>query len=77
MVTKTSECFEQASHLIDVEAHVLANTASYEQMSSKDIYKIVEQIERARNLLLVVGDRLSVRDQYQAETKSANKEVTF
>ena len=52
----------EAIDLVDGVDHVLANTMTQYDLSAKNCYDLAEKLERARNLLLVVGDR-----KYQAE----------
>lgn len=62
MRTPTATMLYDAANLINGVDHLLANTRFESQLSAKDCYDLVEKLERARNLLLVVGDR-----KYQAE----------
>lgn len=52
---QTQKFLEEANNIIATASSVMANEGS--NLTSKDLYDLVEQIERARNLLLTVGDR--------------------
>jgi len=52
---QTQKFLEEANSIVSTVSLVMANEGS--NLTSKDIYDLVEHIERARNLLLTVGDR--------------------
>lgn len=52
---QTQKFLEEANNIIATASSVMANEGS--NLTSKDLYDLVERIERARNLLLTVGDR--------------------
>jgi hypothetical protein len=62
MRKQTETLLSEAIDLVNGADHVLANTLSQLDLSAKNCYDLAEKLERARNLLLVVGDR-----KYQAE----------
>ena len=62
MKKQTETLLSEAIDLVDGADHVLANTLSQLDLSAKNCYDLAEKLERASNLLLVVGDR-----KYQAE----------
>jgi hypothetical protein len=62
MKKQTETLLSEAIDLVNGADHVLANTLSQYDLSAKNCYDLAEKLERARNLLLVVGDR-----KYQAE----------
>jgi hypothetical protein len=62
MRKQTETLLSEAIDLVNGVDHVLANTMSQHDLSAKNCYDMAEKLERARNLLLVVGDR-----KYQAE----------
>jgi hypothetical protein len=62
MKKQTETLLSEAIDLVDAADHLLANTMSQYELSAKDCYDLAEKLERARNLLLVVGDR-----KYQTE----------
>jgi hypothetical protein len=57
-----AEILLEAAHLVDGTDNVLANS-SIDGLNSRDCYDLAESLERARNLLLVIGDRLSTPGQ--------------
>ena len=57
MRTPTAQMIVDAATLINGADHLLGNTSFESQLSAKDCYDLVDKLERARNLLLVVGDR--------------------
>ncbi len=57
MKKQTETLLSEAIDLVDGADHVLANTLSQYDLSAKNCYDLAEKLERARNLLLVVGDR--------------------
>ena len=52
---QTKRWIEEANDIVSMVSTVMSNEGS--SMSSSDVYNIVEQLERARNLMLCVGDR--------------------
>ncbi|MDC3266364.1 hypothetical protein OAU13_00395 [bacterium] len=52
---QTESFLNEANNIIATASSVMANEG--QNLTSKDLYSLVEQIERARNLLLTVGDR--------------------
>ena len=62
MRTPNAQIIYDAANLVSGADHLLANTRFESQLSAKDCYDLAEKLERARNLLLVAGDR-----KYQAE----------
>ena len=62
MRTPTATMLYDAANLVSGADHLLANTRFESQLSAKDCYDLAEKLERARNLLLVAGDR-----KYQTE----------
>ena len=62
MRTSNAQIIYDAANLVSGADHLLANTRYESQLSAKDCYDLAEKLERARNLLLVAGDR-----KYQAE----------
>ena len=62
MRTPTAQIIYDAANLVSGVDHLLANTRFESQLNAKDCYDLVEKLERARNLLLIAGDR-----KYQAE----------
>lgn len=52
---QTKRWIEEANDIVSMVSTVMSNEVS--SMSSSDVYNIVEQLERARNLMLCVGDR--------------------
>ena len=57
MKKQTETLLNEAIDLVNGVDHVLANTMSQHDLSAKNCYDMAEKLERARNLLLVVGDR--------------------
>jgi len=57
MKKQTETLLNEAIDLVNGVDHVLANTTSQYDLSAKNCYDMAEKLERARNLLLVVGDR--------------------
>jgi hypothetical protein len=53
--TQTEQFFNEANDIVSMVSTVMANEDT--NMASKDVYILVERLERARNLLLTVGDR--------------------
>ena len=62
MRTPNAQIIYDAANLVSGADHLLANTRYESQLCAKDCYDLAEKLERARNLLLVAGDR-----KYQAE----------
>lgn len=62
MKKQTETLLSEAIDLVNAADHVLANTMTQYDLSAKDSYDLAEKLERARNLLLVIGDR-----KYQSE----------
>lgn len=52
---QTQKFLEEANTIIATASSVMANEG--DNLTSQDLYDLVERIERARNLLLTVGDR--------------------
>lgn len=52
---QTQKFLEEANNIVATVSSVMANEGS--NLTSQDVYDLVERIERARNLLLTVGDR--------------------
>jgi len=52
---QTQKFLEEANTIIATASSVMANEG--DSLTSQDLYDLVERIERARNLLLTVGDR--------------------
>jgi hypothetical protein len=52
---QTQKFLEEANTIIATASGVMANEG--DNLTSQDLYDLVERIERARNLLLTVGDR--------------------
>jgi hypothetical protein len=52
---QTEQFFNEANDIVSMVSTVMANEDT--NMASKDVYILVERLERARNLLLTVGDR--------------------
>ena len=52
---QTQKFLDEANSIIATASSIMANEGNY--LTSKDLYDLVERIERARNLLLTVGDR--------------------
>ena len=57
MKKHTETLLSEAIDLVNGVDHVLANTHSQFDLDSKNCYDFAERLERARNLLLVIGDR--------------------
>ena len=57
MKKQTETLLNEAIDLVNGVDHVLANTTSQYDLNAKNCYDMAEKLERARNLLLVVGDR--------------------
>jgi len=52
---QTEQFFNEANDNIAIVSTIMANESS--ALSSGDVYDLVERLERARDLLLTVGDR--------------------
>jgi hypothetical protein len=52
---QTEQFFNEANDNVAIVSTIMANEAS--TLTSNDVYDLVERLERARNLLLTVGDR--------------------
>lgn len=52
---QTQKFLDEANSIIATASSIMANEGS--SLTSQDLYDLVERIERARNLLLTVGDR--------------------
>jgi len=57
MKKQTETLLSEAIDLVNGVDHVLANTMTQYDLSAKNCYDMAEKLDRARNLLLVVGDR--------------------
>jgi len=53
---QTQQFINEANDIVTMVSSVMSNEGS--DMASKDVYDLVERLERARNLLLTVGDRM-------------------
>ena len=53
---QTQQFINEANDIVTMVSCVISNEGS--DMASKDVYDLVERLERARNLLLTVGDRM-------------------
>ncbi len=58
--TQTEQFFNEANDIVSMVSTVMANEDT--NMASKDVYILVERLERARNLLLTVGDRKHIEE---------------
>jgi hypothetical protein len=54
--TQTEQFFNEANDIVSMVSTVMANEGL--NLSSHDVYDLAERIERVRNLLLTVGDRM-------------------
>ena len=52
---QTQKFLEEANNIVATVSSVMANEGS--NLTSQDLYDLVERIERARDFLLTVGDR--------------------
>lgn len=59
---QTQQFINEANDIVSIVGTVISNEGS--TLASKDIYSLVERLERAQYLLLTVGDR-----KYHEETK--------
>ena len=57
MKKHTETLLSEAIDLVNGVDHVLANTKTQYDLDAKNCYDFAERLERARNLLLVIGDR--------------------
>lgn len=57
---QTDKWFEEANNIVSIVSTVMSNEGT--DMASKDVYDLVERLERARNLLLTVGDRKHIEE---------------
>lgn len=53
---QTQQFINEANDIVTMVSSVMSNEGS--DMASKDVYDLVERLERARNILLTVGDRM-------------------
>lgn len=53
---QTEQFFNEANDIVSMVSTVMANEGL--NLSSHDVYDLAERIERVRNLLLTVGDRM-------------------
>ena len=70
---QTQKFLEEANNIVSTVSSVMANEGS--NLTSKDIYDLVEHIERARNLLLTVGDRKRLTEQDHTFLNMSSQEV--
>ena len=70
---QTQKFLEEANNIVSTVSSVMANEGS--NLTSKDIYDIVERIERARNLLLTVVDRKLFTEQGYTLLDMSSQEV--
>lgn len=70
---QTQKFLEEANSIVSTVSLVMANEGS--NLTSKDIYDLVEHIERARNLLLTVGDRKRLTEQDHTFLNMSSQEV--
>jgi hypothetical protein len=68
MKKHTETILSEAIDLVNGVDHVLANTMTQHDLSSKNCYDLAERLERACHMLLVVGDR-----KYQEEINQLDK----
>ena len=68
MKKQTETLLSEAIDLVDGVDHVLANTMTQYDLSSKNCYDLAEKLERACHLLLVIGDRKMQEDLNQIPT---------
>ena len=68
MKKHTETILSEAIDLVSGVDHVLANTMTQNDLSSKNCYDLAERLERACHMLLVVGDR-----KYQEEINQLEK----
>lgn len=70
MKKHTETILSEAIDLVSGVDHVLANTMTQNDLSSKNCYDLAERLERAWHMLLVVGDRKSQQEINQLEKVS-------
>ena len=70
MKKHTETILSEAIDLVSGVDHVLANTMTQHDLSSKNCYDLAERLERAWHMLLVVGDRKSQQEINQLEKVS-------
>jgi hypothetical protein len=70
MKIQTETLLSEAIDLVDGIDHVLANTMTQYDLSASNCYDLAERLERARNILLTVGDRM-----YNQERKSQTLDI--
>ena len=70
---QTQKFLEEANNIVSTVSLVMANEGS--NLTSQDIYDLVERIERARNLMLTVGDRKRFTEQGYTLLDMSNQEV--
>ena len=61
-LVQTQQFINEANDIVSMVSAVMTNEGS--DMASKDVYDLVERLERARNLLLTVGDRKYHEERY-------------
>lgn len=57
MKNQTIDLFNDAIDIVRGADHVLANTDLLTDLSPDDYYKLASELDRACNILLVIGDR--------------------
>ena len=57
---QTERFLSEANDIVTMVSAVMSNEGT--DMASKDVYDLVERLERARNLLLTVGDRKHIEE---------------
>jgi len=70
---QTQKFLEEANNIIATASSIMANEGN--DLTSKDLYDLVERIERARNLLLTVGDRKRFTEQGHTLLDMSSQEV--
>ncbi len=76
MRKQTETILSEAIDLVDGVDHVLANTMTQYDLSSRDCYNMADRLERARNILLTIGDRV-YRDERRSQTVDIIDGVPF
>jgi hypothetical protein len=76
MKVQTETILSEAIDLVDGVDHVLANTMTQYDLSSRDCYSMADRLERARNILLTIGDRV-YRDERRSQTVDIIEGVPF
>jgi hypothetical protein len=76
MKVQTETILSEAIDLVDGVDHVLANTMTQYDLSSRDCYNMADRLERARNILLTIGDRV-YRDERRSQTVDIIDGVPF